>query len=497
LFFEELKGQDDELGFSKRFGKLYALGKLTKAILAYCCLQFINRKRWQSQIKLHPIYVGNCPIGNVNVEQDPFGLLTSKYLLESGNRKPKSATWGGRAFDIKCKNFDSFSIPDEDHGNLKNGNVIDFLDNYDVGKSANLFNRRLSLEIFSLSHPVPLLSPLNEEVSTESNFENCFFDRRRRTKSGNFQSAKLISSSIFESTNHTEIPPKIPIPEHITQRKINAKKHVYLGSRYVKFAVGAYGSHFLNIMGISKKRQDVSETEDHHNHHSLATHANIPVEHIIFSSFLNTDVNNKPAVHPMVPVHYVVVDKVTKSVVVSLRGTLGLTDVITDIKANYVHYRYGEGMEGYAHSGMFYSAKTILQSEIRDSVCVSLNENPGFSLVLTGHSLGGGCAAILALLWSEKVVGLDGSFKFMTKHSSGLPKVDVHCYVYGCPAVLSGDLSKAAKDLITSFVFSNFLLLFIVGNDVVVRLSLGLVSDFRNVTINLATEKVYLLFCNL
>jgi hypothetical protein len=37
LIFEELKGQDDALGFSKRFGKVYALGQLTKSMIAYCC----------------------------------------------------------------------------------------------------------------------------------------------------------------------------------------------------------------------------------------------------------------------------------------------------------------------------------------------------------------------------------------------------------------------------------------------------------------------------
>jgi Lipase (class 3) len=119
----------------------------------------------------------------------------------------------------------------------------------------------------------------------------------------------------------------------------------------------------------------------------LASHADFPVEHIVTSSFLNTSPELNSTL--MVPVHYVVVDKMTASVVVSLRGTLGLSDIITDIKANYVHYKYGEGMEGYAHSGMFHCAETILNSGIKESVSAALNDNPGFSLVLTGHSLGG------------------------------------------------------------------------------------------------------------
>lgn len=112
-------------------------------------------------------------------------------------------------------------------------------------------------------------------------------------------------------------------------------------------------------------------------------------------------------------------------------------------------------MEGYAHAGMFHCAKAIFSSEIKKSILDSLNSNPGFGLVLTGHSLGGGCAAILALLWSERVIGRDGTACFTTIPSNGFPRVPIHCYVYGCPAVLSPDLSKSAKDLITSFVFSN------------------------------------------
>ena len=39
-----------------------------------------------------------------------------------------------------------------------------------------------------------------------------------------------------------------------------------------------------------------------------------------------------------------------------------------------------------------------------------LEEYPGYALVLCGHSLGGGVASLLALLWGEKVeeVGGDG-----------------------------------------------------------------------------------------
>lgn len=250
----------------------------------------MNRKRWQSQIKLHKIYIGEfkakkeqkIKTNQINYDyanDDPFGILTSKILLESS--KDKSATWNGN-------------------------------------------DRRLSMEIFSLSKPVPL-SP-----NASANLKKITNTSRRRAHSSTFQEATLISTSVFEDPAaalagyKTLKQYQIPIE---TTASVQARKHVSLGCRYVKFAVGAYGSHFLNIMGIARSRID-SDHENHHNHHSLASHADIPIEHIIFSSFLKTEPSATHKADP-VPVHYVVVDKVTKSVVVSLRGTLGLSDVIT------------------------------------------------------------------------------------------------------------------------------------------------------------------------
>jgi hypothetical protein len=50
----------------------------------------------------------------------------------------------------------------------------------------------------------------------------------------------------------------------------------------------------------------------------------------------------------------------------------------------------------------------------------------------------------------------------------------------GCPAIFSSDLSVACKGLITGFVFRE---------DIIPRLSIGLVRDFRSITINLAAER--------
>ncbi len=109
-----------------------------------------------------------------------------------------------------------------------------------------------------------------------------------------------------------------------------------------------------------------------------------------------------------------------------------------------------------------------------------LEKYPTYSLVLTGHSLGGGCASLLALLWSKRRVNPDGTISFVTNTSIGLPLRAIHCYVFAVPAVMSGDLSKSIRDLVTTFIYRH---------DVVPCLSLGLVRDFRNITISLAHEE--------
>jgi hypothetical protein len=79
---------------------------------------------------------------------------------------------------------------------------------------------------------------------------------------------------------------------------------------------------------------------------------------------------------------------------------------------------------------MFDSAKILSISPILETVANALNNHESFSLVLTGHSLGAGCAALLAMLWSRRIKKSDDSFEFMTDTSKGFPLRPIKCYVY-------------------------------------------------------------------
>jgi len=132
---------------------------------------------------------------------------------------------------------------------------------------------------------------------------------------------------------------------------------------------------------------------------------------------------------------------------------------------------------------------TSRQSTVHQGLVTALTSNPGYGLVVCGHSLGGGVAAAFAILNSDP----SSSFKqentdhaetittpFVTSVASGLPPGrPIHAYAYGPPAFASPDLARYAEGLITSVVLNK---------DVVPCLSLGVLRDLKNIALTLHEE---------
>ncbi|TPX46572.1 hypothetical protein SeMB42_g03645 [Synchytrium endobioticum] len=244
-------------------------------------------------------------------------------------------------------------------------------------------------------------------------------------------------------------------------------------SRFLGFSCGAYGTHFVRILGLQRTVEELVESVDHHhNVQTFASLAGIPLECILTSSFTTPRAFTQPSIKALV--HYVAVDPATKSIVLTLRGTLGLSDLLTDLTCEYHNYETAVG-KGFVHAGMLRSARKIYESAVADVVAGALRQYPEFGLVLCGHSLGGGVAALLATMWANMTD--DGEFVTNDNVAEGRP---IHCYCYGPPSTMSAELSKAYKDLITCVVFRN---------DVIPCLSLGLIRDFKTVAVALAQER--------
>ena len=127
------------------------------------------------------------------------------------------------------------------------------------------------------------------------------------------------------------------------------------------------------------------------------------------------------------PGYAILVDSPGAAVVLVARGTGKLHDVLTDLACAAVPHRDG----GYAHGGMLEAAKR-LREDVIAPVRDALVNRPGFSLVLCGHSLGGGVATLLADLLGPEI------------EVAGR-QVPVRCFSYAPPAVLSIELVRCQR----------------------------------------------------
>ncbi|KAJ9591943.1 hypothetical protein L9F63_001545, partial [Diploptera punctata] len=161
---------------------------------------------------------------------------------------------------------------------------------------------------------------------------------------------------------------------------------------------------------------------------------------------------------------FVAIDYTRRKIVISIRGTLSMKDVITDLNAEGEPLPVNPPREDWlGHKGMVQAAvyiKDKLEEESILSRAFNHNEERGtqeFELVLVGHSLGAGTASILAILLRQDYPTLQ-------------------CFAYSPPG---GSLSMPAVEYTKSFITS-----VVVGKDVVPRIGLHQLESLRADLIN-------------
>ncbi|PWZ00529.1 alpha/beta-hydrolase [Testicularia cyperi] len=200
---------------------------------------------------------------------------------------------------------------------------------------------------------------------------------------------------------------------------------------------------------------------------------------------------------PSKPRFYVVTDHPRKTIILVLRGTLSMGDVAADLTCESVPFVFSptvaanlskresenrkgtisatssrrlfvdEKAEDLCHEGMYITAQEIGAQgrSVHRSVAAALAANEGYSLDISGHSLGAGVASVLAMMWADPTTGL-------TVAESGLPAGRrLHAYCFAVPCVTNEVLGRKVTSIITSHTFSY---------DLVCRLSLGSIQDIRN-----------------
>jgi hypothetical protein len=91
------------------------------------------------------------------------------------------------------------------------------------------------------------------------------------------------------------------------------------------------------------------------------------------------------------PKFAVLLDHKTQSVVLVLRGTLSIHDIIIDIVCDDTEF-----LDGHAHRGILGGSLKVI-SESGPVLKKALELNPGYRLMITGHSLGAGTAVLVAM----------------------------------------------------------------------------------------------------
>lgn len=164
-------------------------------------------------------------------------------------------------------------------------------------------------------------------------------------------------------------------------------------------------------------------------------------------------------------VYCILIDHQWRSIVVCVRGSLSLGDYVVNLdiepeSLEGIGVEYGfDGNDQFCHRGYFARATWILEDMKRHKILDSLRgKYKNYSLRITGHSLGAGTAAPLALMMRNKFP-------------------DLSCLCYGPPGGLfSLETARRCEDFVTTFV---------VNSDLVPRISASTMRLLRDEVLDL------------
>ncbi|RUO95580.1 Alpha/Beta hydrolase protein [Jimgerdemannia flammicorona] len=238
-----------------------------------------------------------------------------------------------------------------------------------------------------------------------------------------------------------------PRPQVINLELVERANH------YFKHAVIAYPSLIILHFPIPTIA-DVIRLRSNRN--AIIRFLRIPPEDLLGYEY---GIRKGAAFHPS---YFVALDSPQAAVVLGIRGTWSFYDAITDLVCEYRPWK-----DGLAHSGMLASAQWFF-THIIPQIFNYVHNSPVTlnSLIITGHSLGAGTAAILTMMVVDHLEEL--------RRLSENPDFTVHSYGFGPVAATSYELGQRYKDYIDAFVTQD---------DLVGRMSYGTAMQLKEMIV--------------
>ncbi|GAA5858693.1 hypothetical protein JCM1840_006515 [Sporobolomyces johnsonii] len=299
-------------------------------------------------------------------------------------------------------------------------------------------------------------------------------------------------SSAYLTTEPPDLPfspPLMPVPEK--DDKIAAL--VSLLKRYCRLATASYGLHtyivspptpLLTPSGATLPHRlfaHLGGLEDHHN----VLHVALQKRYTGVSPSSDGDEGALDAIYA--PQFYLLRDDVEGQIVCVIRGTQSLADICTDLDGSFVNLDLpsldpsstSSSPPYRIHSGILTAARHLLDpthSPLFAKLAAILTEHSGYSLVLTGHSLGGAMASTLGVLLGTYYSTDAGGGRWLISPDSGLPALrPLRAICFAHPTTVNAPLAaRCAVGAEAPLVVSLSL-----GSDVICRMGIPHVREVR------------------
>lgn len=224
---------------------------------------------------------------------------------------------------------------------------------------------------------------------------------------------------------------------------------------YSKMIVGAYGKR-INMKEASEgengdvlnyvNTNDISSMfevslGDEAYIEFLLQHSDLSIDDLLYCCFEGDTLTTESGVEFHSPPLFILRDVYSKSIVVLVRGTQNLNDVVVDIYGNNMTWA-----EGSVHEGMGVIAKWIATDNlIHTTIEEALNSDVQYSLKVVGHSLGAGIAALTAIYWKTH-----HTFDHFAKSRGG--SAFLRCFAFAPPPMLSKEIKEKGVGYVYSVV---------------------------------------------